>query len=97
MSGNDAVAAARIQLQAKSMVAGILLTLLFGGLGVFYVSIFWGILCTLFEIVLLIIAILTLGYGFALILPAHFVFALLVAVLVSAHNRRLLRALDRIG
>lgn len=93
--GRDVLTAAKIQLQAKSMVAGILLPLFFGGLGVFYVSFIGGLICVILEILLILLGLITLGAGFALIFPAHLLFALFTVILVNRHNKRLLRKLER--
>lgn len=91
---SEALIAARLQLQAKSIPVGLFLALVFGGLGVFYVSVFWGIVCTVLELLLWGLVLLTLGWALALVTLAHMAFALLVVILVSGHNKRLLASLE---
>lgn len=91
---SDAIRIARMQMQQKSMGVGLILTLLFGGFGVFYFSTVGGIVCSIIEIVAAIILVfLTFGFGLPLLFLLHLVFVLYTAVTINSHNKRLLRAL----
>lgn len=91
---SDAIRIAKVQMQQKSMGFGLLLTLLFGGFGVFYFSTLGGIVCSIIEIVaILILVLFTLGLGLPLLFLLHLVFALYTAVTINSHNKRLLRTL----
>lgn len=90
---NDNLAIAKIQLQSKSMGLGIVLTLLFGGFGMFYVSILSGIICSIIELVLLFISFLTFGLGVILIVPFHIVLLIYTVVAINIHNKKLLKNL----
>lgn len=66
----------------KSSLVAIILTLLFGPLGVFYASVKWGVVHTLGWTV---VAIITLGFGLAIYYPLTAIHA---ARLVDHHNAR---------
>ncbi len=85
---------ARVQLGGKSMGVGVILTILFGGLGMFYLSIFWGIVGLLVEGALILITFLSFGlFGFSL--PVwHVVCVIITVVYINGHNRSLLESLD---
>ncbi len=84
----------RVQMQQKSVAVACILTLVFGGLGMLYTSIGWGLTAILFEIIVVIVAIvaaaLTFGLGFLLVIPFHVVCVIVTVILVNRHNRRLL-------
>ncbi|MCC8167067.1 MAG: hypothetical protein LIQ31_13190 [Planctomycetes bacterium] len=85
----------RTQMRAKNGWLAALFTILFGGFGVFYVSFLGGIVASVIELVLLLISFSTGGIGSFLLVPWH-IFCIIVAlVMVSSHNNRLLRELDR--
>ena len=90
---NDNLAAAKLQIQAKSMGLGIVLTLLFGGFGIFYVSLFGGIICSLIEVTLLLLSILTFGLGIFIVIPFHILLLIYTVVAINNHNKNLLKNL----
>ena len=55
---------ARVQLQGKSLGLGMLLALIFGGVGVFYFSVLGGLIGTLIEGLVWLLSILTGGLLF---------------------------------
>lgn len=91
---SDAIRIAKMRMQQKSIGFGLLLTLLFGGFGVFYFSTLGGIVCSIIEVVaVLTLVLFTLGLGLPLLFFLHLVFVLYTAVAINSHNKRLLRAL----
>ena len=70
--------------QQKSMGAALILTFLFGPLGLFYASIIGGIVMLILTV---IIGILTLGVGFFF---GWFVSIIWAAIAVNGHNKRAL-------
>ncbi|MDL2307560.1 hypothetical protein LJC48_06005 [Desulfovibrio sp. OttesenSCG-928-C06] len=90
MSQSDAMKVEKLKLMAKSLPIGVILTLLFGGLGVIYASILGGIICTVIEIILFILAFVTLGFGAILIPFAHIVFVVFTIIKINSHNKKLL-------
>lgn len=91
---SDAMAVAKFQLQSKSMLIGLLLTFFFGGVGMFYVSVIGGIICTIIEIILWAVAFLTMGFGVVLMIPFHLLFIICIVVAINSHNKKLIRAID---
>ena len=74
--------------QSKSVGLGVVLTLVFGGFGVFYASILGGIVMALAELVALALCLVFVG---ALMLPVvHAVSLIWTIVAINAHNRRVL-------
>ncbi len=67
----------------KSMVASILLSLIFGPLGLFYASVTGGIVMLLISIV---VAIFTLGVGLLITFPICIIWA---AVATNTHNQKM--------
>lgn len=93
---SDVIRIAKMQMQQKSLGVGLALTLLFGGLGVFYFSIVGGIFCAIIEIVAVsFLLIFTFGLGLPLIFLLHLVFVIYAAISINSRNKRLLRALSR--
>jgi len=76
--------------QSKSAGVSVLLTLVFGGLGLFYISTMAGLVMTVIEVILVGIAILTLGLGGLLLIPFHIICLIWSIVGVRRHNERLL-------
>lgn len=60
----------------KSVGAALVLTFLFGPLGIFYVSFLWAVV---FIVLAIIVAILTLGLGLLLVWPASMILAAIMA------------------
>lgn len=90
---DDMRAVARVSMESKSMLAGVLLTLFFGGLGMLYTSIFWGLVGLAIELVVWIIAVFTFGLGAFLIVPWHILAVIITIISINNHNRRLLNSL----
>ena len=79
---------AMILTQSKSMGLGVVLTLFFGGLGVFYASILGGIVMTLAQLVSLALCFVFIGL---ILLPIVHVVALIwTIVAINSHNQKLL-------
>lgn len=76
--------------QSKSTAVAVLLTLFFGGLGLFYVGTKSAILMTIIEVVLVVITFITLGFGGILLIPFHIVALILAISGVNKHNARLI-------
>ena len=87
---NTARRAAMIKIQSKNLLLGLLLTLLFGGFGVFYASIIGGIICSILQLISLAIVFLTLGVGVVIALPLQVIFLIVTEVCINRHNKRLL-------
>lgn len=90
MSQNEGIKVEKFKLMSKSMPIGVILTLLFGGLGVFYTSITAGIVCTIIEGILVFAAFVTLGLGGILIPVAHVIFVIYTIAKINSHNRKLM-------
>lgn len=91
---SDAIRIARMQMQQKSMGVGLVLTFIFGGFGIFYTSTLGGILCSIIEVLaVLIIFFFTLGLGLPLLFILHLIFVIITAISINARNKRLLRTL----
>ena len=72
---------------AKSMAAGLILTFLFGPLGLFYASIAGGFLLSILALIFLIIGVLTFGLGL-FVMPVVWVAAMIwAAVAVDRANK----------
>ena len=76
--------------QSKSTGIAILLTLLFGGLGMLYVGIASGMVMVIAEIILFIITIATFGFGVMLLIPFHIICVIWAIIAVKAHNNKLI-------
>ncbi|WP_215843307.1 hypothetical protein HHS34_005530 [Acidithiobacillus montserratensis] len=84
-----------IQAQPKSMAAGLILTFLFGPLGLFYASVTGGIVLLVVGIIFGIIAVFTFGLG-AILLPLVWVASMIwAAVAVDKINKAAMQALQR--
>lgn len=66
----------------KSVGAALVLTFLFGPLGIFYVSILWAVV---FIVLAIVVAVLTLGLGLLLVWPASMILAAITAS--NQHSR----------
>lgn len=82
-----------VQLMSKSTGVAALLALLFGGFGLLYASIPVGIVCSIIEIVFLLVVFFTAGVGLLLYIPWHILCVIIAIVLVGGHNKRLLNKL----
>ncbi len=80
---------AAIMIQSKNMGLAIVLTLLFGGIGLFYATIAGGIIMSILMIITLIIAFLTLGIGAILFIPLNIICIIWAVVAVNKHNKKL--------
>ena len=86
---SESLRTALVQSQQKSVGIGMLLTLFFGGLGMFYVSIIMGILFTIIEIVLVVVAVFTMGIGLLFLLPYHIFTVLVTIFFIRSYNKKL--------
>jgi hypothetical protein len=86
-------ATAAVMVQAKSVGLAFVLTLLFGGLGLFYASIVGGIVISILELLAVIVAFLTLGIGGVLIPVLHVVAVIWAIIATQQHNGKLLARL----
>jgi len=82
--------AAVILTQTKNTAIGVILTLAFGGLGVFYGSIIGGVVMSIIEVICVVITALTLGFGIILLIPAHIISLVWVVVSINRHNQQLI-------
>ena len=83
----DAVA---VILQAKSVAMAILLTIFFGGLGVFYVSVPGGIIMSIVTVIVWFISFVTFGIGGIVLIPlVHGISIIWAIVGVNNHNKKL--------
>jgi len=85
---------ARVQLQGKSLGLGMLLALIFGGVGVFYFSVLGGLIGTVIEGLVWLLSILTGGLLFFLVVVWHIFCTIVAVVSINRHNQRLLNSLD---
>jgi len=83
-----------VQTQSKSLAAGLFLALFFGGFGMLYAGIIWGIIGIVIELMLWAVTTLTGGLGMVLIVPWHIFAALVTMICVNSHNKRLIARLD---
>lgn len=84
---------ARVKLQGKSLGLGVVLTILFGGLGMFYLSVWWGLIGLFFEGLLWVLAFISGGLLSFLLAGWHIVCVIIAVVSINNHNRRLLGSL----
>jgi len=90
---NKAVAA---MIQTKSVGVAVILTVLFGGLGVFYVSIVGGIVMGIITAIAWLITVATLGIaGFVLVPIVHGIAIIWAIVGVNNHNKKLVASLNQ--
>ncbi len=82
------------QLMGKSTGIAAILAFFFGGFGLIYASIPLGIVCSIIEVILFIISVITLGIGTVVYIPWHLFCAILALVLVGRHNKRLLESIQ---
>lgn len=76
--------------QSKSTGVAVLLTILFGGIGLFYTSTQAGIWMTIIEFILITITIFTLGIGVILLVPFHIACLIMAISGVKKSNANLL-------
>jgi hypothetical protein len=81
--------------KTKSTATAVILTLFFGGLGLFYASIVGGIVMTILEILCIVVGVFTFGLGFLLIPVIHIVTLIWAVVAVKKHNSRLVQMATR--
>jgi hypothetical protein len=82
---------ARLLTKRKSPLVAIILTLAFGGVGLFYASFLGGVLMTIVEIATALIALITFGLGKILFIPVHLFCMIWAIVAVDRHNDRLVK------
>jgi hypothetical protein len=90
---SDAKVLATANLMSKNVGLGVFLTLFFGGLGLLYANILWGVIGVIVEIVLIIVAVFTLGLGLLLLIPWHIITVIVAMNSIKNHNKRLLATL----
>ena len=80
-------------IQAKSVAVAIILTLMFGGLGVFYVSILGGIIMSIITAIAWFITLVTFGFAGIILIPLVHGIALIWGIVgVNRHNKKLVLA-----
>jgi hypothetical protein len=84
--------AAIILTKTKNMALAVILTILFGGLGLFYASIVGGIVMTVLEIIIVIAGFVTVGIAWLLIPLLHIINLIWAIVAVKKHNARIIAA-----
>lgn len=88
---SESMQVAKLQMQSKSMLIGLLLTLFFGGFGVFYFSTLGGIICAIIEIILWVVSFFTFGLGVLIVVPFHLICVIYTAIAINGHNKKLLQ------
>lgn len=79
--------AAAIITQSKSVGTAVVLTLLFGGLGLLYASVKGGIIMLIIDVICVVLMLAAVGF---FLLPLSRVIAVVIAVkAVQGHNQRL--------
>lgn len=91
---SDQMKIARVQMQSKSMVLGLVLTFFLGGFGIFYVSIIGGVICAILELALWVVVFMSMGLLSFLAWVFHLIMMLYVAVAISSHNKKLINLLN---
>lgn len=81
---------AAILINAKSSGLGVILSLFFGGLGLFYASVMGGIIMTIITVLVWILALVTFGIGLILVPVVHLICVIWAVVAIKNHNNRLL-------
>ena len=84
---------ALILTQSKSIGVGLLITWLFGGFGVFYVSVLGGVVMGILELILWVLSFFTMGLALILLAPVHILSMIWVYMGVKNHNKRLIAGL----
>lgn len=87
--------AAIIMTKKKSAGVSVILTLLFGGLGLFYSSIIGGILMTIVEVITFGVALVTFGFGVVLFPIVHLVCIAWGIFSVNSYNNKLIRTVSQ--
>ena len=78
-----------VVVSSKNLGLAIILTILFGGLGLLYASVVGGIIIGSLEIIAFFFALLTFGLGGVLFIPIHFTAVIWAVIAVTRHNRRI--------
>lgn len=84
---------ARVKLESKSMGLGVVLTIFFGGLGMFYLSIGWGLVGLFLEGISWLLAFLTGGLLSFVPFVWHVVCVIITVISINNTNRRLIDSL----
>ncbi len=90
MEAEKTQATQAVAAQPKSMGLAVLLTLIFGSLGMFYSTIVGGIVMTIVTVICLIITFLTLGLGGALFFIVWPIQLIWTVVAVNKYNNELI-------
>lgn len=85
---------ARVRLEGKSLGLGVVLTIIFGGLGMFYLSVAWGLIGLIIEGFLWVMTFLSMGIFSFLLVGWHIVAVIITVIHINNNNRRLLNSLD---
>ena len=80
-----------VQLMSKNTGLAAVLGLVFGGFGLFYVSILNGLVGSIIEVVLLLVLFITAGLGIVLYIPWHILCLIVAISMANSHNKRLLK------
>lgn len=78
------------QMFAKSPGLAFVLTLIFGGLGMMYVTVLGGLFALVVDVVFYVVGFLTLGIGYIFLVIWRIICLVYVVAAVNKHNRRLL-------
>jgi hypothetical protein len=86
-------ATAAVMVQSKSVGLAFVLSLFFGGLGLFYASVQGGIIITGLQILSIVITFFTFGVGIVLFPLLHFVAVVWSIIASQNHNKALIARL----
>lgn len=84
---------AAVKLQGKSLGLGVILTIVFGGLGMFYLSIGWGLTGLILEGLCIFLSFISGGILAFLLFLWHVICVIITVVSINNHNRRILNSL----
>ena len=76
--------------QSKSVGLAVILTMLFGGLGLFYATIPGALVISFFELIAWVVTVFTFGFGAVFVIPVHIIAIIWAILAVQSHNKRLL-------
>ena len=79
----------------KSLFLGLMLTLMFGGFGVFYASFPGGVICTLMELTLFGLSVFLGEKIYPALAFVRLIYFMVAVAAISGHNKELARAEKR--
>jgi len=85
---------ATVALQGKSLGLGVVLSIIFGGVGMFYLGIWWGLIGLFMEGILAFFTLITGGLMGFLLGLWHIVSVIITVVSINRHNSRILNSLN---